>query len=61
MGVTKRQAFAGYRDGVTGLTEVREPVGAVEDARAAPRQLVLSMRDPGEQLRGARRHPAALA
>jgi hypothetical protein len=72
MGETQRPAFVGYGDAVTGLPEVGEPVGAgedaveasagpSEDAKPASWQRMRSMRNPGEQLPGVRRHPAALA
>jgi hypothetical protein len=64
-------ALASYRDTVTGLMEAGEPFGQVEDvidasadlnqdAKAALWLLAFSMRAPGDQLRDARAHLAAL-
>jgi hypothetical protein len=66
-----RPALASYRDTVTGLMEAGEPFGHVEDvidesadltqdAKAALWLLAFSMRAPGDQLRDARAHLAAL-
>jgi hypothetical protein len=63
--------LAGYRDTVTELMEAGEPFGAVEDrideaanlsedAKAALWLLAFSLRDPGEQLKDARAHLAAV-
>jgi hypothetical protein len=65
-------ALASYRDTVTGLMEAGESFGRVEDvidetanlsqeAKAALWLLAFSMRAPGDQLRDARAHLAALA
>jgi len=65
-------ALASYRDRVTGLMEAGEPFVQVEDvidesaeltleAKAALWLLAFSMRAPGDQLRDARAHVAALA
>jgi len=64
-------ALASYRDTVTGLMAAGEPFGQVEDvidasadlnqdAKAALWLLAFSMRAPGDQLRDARAHLAAL-
>ena len=65
-------ALASYRDTVTGLMEAGESFGHVEDlideganlsleAKAALWLLAFSLRAPGDQLRDARAHLAALA
>jgi hypothetical protein len=64
-------ALASYRDEVTGLMQAGEPFSAVEDAidesanlteeaKAALWLLAFSMRAPGDQLRDAHAHVAAL-
>jgi len=64
-------ALASYRDTVTALMEAGEPFGDVENAiderpdltenaKAALWLLAFSMRDPGDQLRDAQAHVAAL-
>jgi len=65
-------ALASYRDSVTELMEAGEPFGAVEDAidkladltetaKAALWLLAFSLRDPGDQVRAARTHLAAVS
>jgi hypothetical protein len=65
-------ALTSYRDTVTGLMEAGEPFVHVEDvidesvdltmeAKAALWLLAFSMRAPGDQLRDAHAHVAALA
>jgi hypothetical protein len=70
-GTDSRSALAGYRDTVTELMRAGEPFGEVEDAidqvadltedaKAALWLLAFSLRDPCDQVRGARGHLATI-